>query len=101
MAKSVKKRSTQAYEKLLAKSENQRKLDLLTEVALSINAFREACEEDNPWTEFLGDEGKEKEFVFKRIQNISSFGVLHLEFEELYNQENKITLSLQLQLKKV
>lgn len=101
MAKTIKNRSTRAYEKLLAKAENERKLDLLTEVALSINSFREACEGDNPWTEFLGEEGNEKEFVFKRIQNVSSFGILHLEFEELYNRENKITLSLQLQLKKV
>jgi len=95
------KPKTNAYQKLVAKNENQRKLDLLTEFALSINAFREACEEDNPWTEFLTIDNKEKEFVFKRVQNISSFGVIHLEFEELYNCENKVTLSLQLQLKKI
>lgn len=79
------------YQKALIRNKNERKRKLLTEFALSLEEIRETVE---PWIEVIDD----KEYEFKKVQNVPSFGVLHLIFEEKGNPENTIRLPMRLGL---
>lgn len=81
------------YQKMLTRNKNERKRNLLTEFALSLDGI---LEELKPWYEIIDG----KEFELTKIQNVANFGVLHLIFEEKGNPDNTIRLPLQLGLDK-
>ena len=83
--------SVRNLQKRLLQQKIELKKKLATELAISIDELRKDVE---PWVEIVDG----KEYVFKKVENISSFGIIHFVFVEKteFNEGREVRLSFEL-----
>ena len=85
--------SVRNLQKRLRQQKIELKKKITTELAISINELRKELE---PWVEIVDG----KEYVFQKVENIASFGVIHFVFVEKTEFDEGKELRLSFELKR-
>jgi len=81
------------FEKIQNEQKWKLKCEVLTQLAASIHSIMvDTSDGDEPWVEIIDD----KQYELLKIENVTSFGILHLSYRNKFNHDDKITLSLEL-----
>lgn len=85
--------SVRNLQKRLRQQEIETKKKIASELAISIDELRKDVE---PWIEIVDG----KEYVFKKVENIASFGVIHFVFVEKTEFDEGKELRLSFEIKR-
>ena len=85
--------SVRNLQKRLRQQKVELKKKIAAELAISINQLRKELE---PWVEIVDG----KEYVFQKVENIASFGVIHFVFVEKTEFDEGKELRLSFELKR-